>query len=221
MQRNVAIDEVNTPAGQLAVVESMLGKVVEPLRTRWALGSLAVACLASVEASCVLATTSETMVVYQPEDAAEAATLQAAFEAGAPGDTYVFNPAAEGTSRNRALVSADGLDYQVTAAAGYAALSDNAKSVIDALVLPESPVTSLASIISKVGTILGDRDVPVDFGIFVNQFTGDVVVSFDGVYHVGEVEASAAAGNGEVIASFDLSAPVAVVAEENATPFWG
>lgn len=214
----------NTPAERVAKAEQMLGKIVEPPKTRWNPGSLFGQALSLIDEPLVGFLTPSKLLVVGFATAAQASAAFNAISGAMPAG--VQGTAADpgnGSLRSRVVDMSDfGISYVEPELEGptYDALSADLKGLVESLALPARPTVTGSSLASKVDAYFQDREVPAGFTLMLSQFTGDFRISpasADGTM-LDELKTAAGAF---VVAEFDLAVPTAEPVTPETGPIFG
>lgn len=176
MNKNVAINPAY-PAND-AIAETVLGKVVEPVKTRWSPGALASSALSNTASPAVLVFGASFMSVSTP---ASPAAYVADFKSIADGLSLAATLnafAVTGNTRSRALdFAASGISFPVALQVDDAVVrsSMNADGLIEVFAPVVQPLTA-SSLVGKIDSFYQDREVPLDYCGLIDQNTGEVVV---------------------------------------------
>jgi hypothetical protein len=211
--KSVAINSGVTPAPKVAQAEEMLGKVVQPIKTRWQPGSLAGQALGLVVAPCILILSATKLLVLESAEGAVDVIIPAMDSTPTP---LLEAVAVAGTSRSRALdLSASGS----LTPASFAANGGYDAGLCNLMAIAPAPTMSATQILNAVDGYFQDRETPVDYAVLIDQLTGRVFV-IDNDFDQTEV-LSVAAGEGLVtVAAFNLTEPT-VEEPTDGGPIWG
>lgn len=213
----------STPAERVAKAEQMLGKVVEPPKTRWNPGSLFGQALSLIEEPVVGLLTPEKLLVVGFATAAQAAAaVSSTYTAGAEGVQGVAADPGNGSLRSRVVDFGAGCNYQdaTMTGAAYDALSADIKGIVNALSLPARPTVTGASLASKVDSYFQDREVPADYSLILSQFDGTFTISPE-AYGGAVLTTLSGAPGAYIIAEFDLAVPTSEPVTPESGPIFG
>jgi hypothetical protein len=209
-------------AENLLAAQEVLGLVAQP-KTRWNVGSLIAAVLASTDPACVIAVcpTFLHVGVASSVDPLDLGLINSSNET-------VFLPS-EGTTRTRSITSPQ-VEYIVTdSVLNSVFISD----LMELVAMPTLPEMTISGLLNKIFSYFEGLEIPVDFVVFVDQSTGLVTVLS------GEIEYNSLTTNcedlvttqfaggaldgitGEVIFSALLSDDVEPVDPDIVVPVWG
>lgn len=211
----------STPAERVAKAEQMLGKVVEPPKTRWNPGSLFGQALSLIEEPVVGYISPARLVVVGFATSAQASAAMSAFASSVIGslEGTAADPG-NGSLRSRIVDFGAGCNYQdaVMTGAAYESLDAELQGVVNALSLPVRPTVTGASLASKIDAYFQDREVPVGYELALSQFDGRFVISPADSGSDGSLTTAAGA---YIIASFDLAVPTSEPVTPETGPIFG
>lgn len=222
MTKNVAINSA-TPAPKIATAEGILGKVIEPVKTRWSPGSLLASAIGLVSEPVLAILTSSYLVIIRAINDLPSELL-GVVSTGLGDESYnsfLVQASPGSSSRTRPLDPASCGGYLSNALIDYSSAEIGVDSVLlDLLCLPVLPTYTIGSLASKVDSYYQDREAPAPYTFAVAQDTGSAVIG-DGVIPLGTLLSALSNEMASFIAIYDLTVPDGAVVVPDTTPIWG
>ena len=223
--KQVDINSSVMPSINIPAAEAMLGKVVEPPKTRWSPGQLLGQAMNLTTAPVVAVLTPFSLVIlgfgsavqaYDAVAAAVAASAQTACLSGLATDP------GNGSLRSRVVdLSGMGWDYTPPTIDADPAFTADIRNLASALSIPARPVFTGASLASKVDSFFQDRENPAEFVMAIDQFNGRFFVTSAPSSLEAVLAAITGANGASIIAAFDLSIPDGAVVTPETGPIFG